>query len=223
MTVQTGHGSSVIRVTSFLLLVAFAGGFLTAATIIKQSSEARTSFVDLLSAPGCFIPTTALTFLAVGIAVAGGHYGKQWMDARARVWQARAAREEAATAKQSAQANDLTPGPDGHVLARLVQDQDGNVVLVQPNVATAPVTVVEAGAGVRPNETPSEQVMAALLANAFARLAQRGTGHARAGGWGPDPLLYKALGLLDTSPASDLVPLDVHVMDAEEVKELEQG
>jgi uncharacterized membrane protein YciS (DUF1049 family) len=202
-------------------LVVFLAGFVSAVTLVGKSGPGA-SFLDLLAAPGCLIPTVALTLLAVGIAIAGGHYGKQWMDARARVWQARAAREEATTAKQHAQANDLTPGPDGRVLARLVQDQDGNVVLVQPGVATAPVTVIQADAGVRPNETPNAQVMAAILADALAQAAQRGpAGNARAGAWTPDPLLYKALGLLE--PMDERVPSSIQILTADEVKRLESG
>jgi hypothetical protein len=219
MTDQT-QSSSGLQIFMLVTFGAFAAGFILAASLFGKSYGSQTSLVDLLAAPGCLIPTVLLALLALGIALASGHYGKQWMDARVRVWQARASREEASTARRHAQANDLTPGPDGRELARLVQDQAGNVVLVQPGAATAPVTVVDAESGVRPNETPTPHVMAALLANAFAQMAQRGT---RASGQAPDPMLYRALGLLGAPSVNDLVPMDVQIVGAEEVKRLEQG
>ena len=185
-----------VNATLLLLTLAFAAG------LLLGSPNAPVAGLN------CLAPLAVLGGLALLTALGGLYYGKQKLDARARVWRARAAQEEALAAHQQARLHDLTPGPDGRELARLVQTPDGRVLLVRPDIATAAVTEVAAESAVRPDRGPDHLQLAAILS--AARL-----------GPGPADLLLAA-GLARPT-LEERLPAGVRVLSAEEARLLEDG
>ncbi|RLC75029.1 MAG: hypothetical protein DRJ03_30930 [Chloroflexi bacterium] len=201
-----------------VLAVGIAVGF---GLSTPADGRASTFLLQALSAPGCYIPLTfvvGVTTIAIGI---GLYYSKQRLDAQARIWQARAAAEETEVARQRVELDDLTPGPDGEDVARMV-NIDGKMVLVNSRLSTSPVTSIEPESAVQPNQVPDQVTMGALLASAVkqmggGRLASRGGG---------SPLDGMALWMAARGmPAMDQnrVPPNVRVLDADEMGLLEEG
>jgi hypothetical protein len=221
MAVETHHKRRRRRIerVAVLALVAFVAILaVTSSGDDGGDRENRPALLDLLSAPGCYVPLIGLTLATLLPVALGGYYAKQRLDAGVRVWQARAAREEALAEKQRLQTHDLTPGPDGRELARLVPGPDGRALLVSPRVAAAAVTRLDPDAAVRPDQTPEQLALAAVLGDALGRAARGGAGQ---GGRTPDALL---LGAALGRPAIEArVPPTVRVLSAEESRLLEDG
>ena len=162
-----------------------------------------------------------MLLLAASVAAVGGvYYGKQRMDARSRIWRAKAETEEALAARQRARANDMTPGPDGE-LARLVKDEDGKLVLIAPELVSSPVTVVDPESGTHPNHTSEELRAMALVSNAL-RAGGGGSAPRAAGGEVPSLLLLKALGM-GGQQLGDKSPPIIEIMSGDDVKVLQAG
>ncbi len=211
-----------IKLVSFLMLLTFIAGILVSAKLNQRPArvESRSLFLDLLSAPGCYVPVTGLTMMALAAAAMGSFYSKQRLDAKARVWQARAGREEALAERQWARSNDLTPGPDGQELARIVRTPDGRLLLVKSGVVTSPVTDLDPDAAVRPDQVSEHLALAAVLGNALGRAAHNG-GTNRGGGLSPDVLLLGAA--LGRPAMAGRVPSTVRVLTEDEAQLLEEG
>lgn len=200
-----------------ILTVGVAVGF---GLSTPAQGRASTFLLQALNAPGCYVPLTflvAMTTIAVGV---GLYYGKQRLDAQARIWQARAEAEETEVARQRVELDDLTPGPDGEV-ARVIEIK-GQRVLVNPRLGTSPVTAVEPASAVQPNQVPDQVTLGALLASAM-----KGMGGGRpASRGGNSPLDGMALWMAARGmPALDQnrVPPNVRVLDAGEVELLEES
>ncbi|MGD9100764.1 MAG: hypothetical protein PVF45_09820 [Anaerolineae bacterium] len=219
MTVEThrkGNNGCTSKIVAVLMLTVFVAGVAVASN--RGDQENGPTLLDLFSAPGCYVPLIGLTLVVLFPIALGGYYAKQRLDAGVRVWQARAAREEALAEKQRLQTHDLTPGPDGRELARLVHGPDGRVSLVNPRVAAAAVTTLDPDAAVRPDQTSEQLALAAVLGDALGRAARGGVGR---GGRSPDALL---LGAALGRPAIEArVPPTVRVLSAEESRLLESG
>jgi hypothetical protein len=212
------HRRKIERVAVLALVVFVAVLAMTSSGGDEGAQENGPALLDLLSAPGCYVPLIGLTLVVLFPIALGGYYAKQRLDAGVRVWQARAAREEALVEKQRLQTHDLTPGPDGRELARLVHSPDGRALLVSPRVAAAAVTSLDPDAAVRPDQTSEQLALAAVLGDALARAARGSAGH---GGRTPDALL---LGAALGRPAIEArVPPTVRVLSAEESRLLEDG
>jgi len=141
------------------------------------------------------------------LAVIGGYYGKLKLDAAARIWKAQAAQREMQVERQRTQLGDLTS------VARLVQAPDGRLLLLKPGIATAPVTIVDPDAAVRPDQTSDQLALAAILSQSQA-LGSLRAGHT------PDSLL---LAMLSRQSIDERVPANVRVLNAEEVELLGDG
>jgi len=223
MTLHRGETSAtlvgVLLFASMLLIVGVAVGFGLSA---PASGRGATFLLNALSAPGCYVPLAFLvgtTTLAAGV---GLYYGKQRLDAQVRVWQAQAAAEEADVERLQAQINDLTPGPDGEEVARMLEI-DGRRVLVNPRLGTSPVTAVELESAVRPNQVPDDVTLGALLASAMKRM---GGGRLATGQGRGSPLDGMALWMAARGmPTLDQhrIPPTIRVLDAEEIESLEEG
>ena len=162
-----------------------------------------------------------MLLLAASVAAVGGvYYGKQRMDARSRIWRAKAETEEALAARQRARANDMTPGPDGE-LARLVKDEDGKLVLIAPELVSSPVTVVDPESGTHPNHTSEELRAMALVSNAL-RAGGDGSAPRAVGGEASGLLLLKALGM-GGQQLGDKSPPIIEIMSGDDVKVLQAG
>ena len=218
--IQRRHGVSA-RTVLLLAVLAFLGGAVSTASFGQDTQEAGTSFTNALLPVFCYLPAALLAIVALIAVAAGSYYGKQRWDAKARIWQARAKSEETAVERQRVQLGDLTPGPDGQEVARIVQAEDGRVMLVTSGKTTSPVTLVDADAAVRPDQVPDEHTLMALIADALARAAQSGGGAPRAGGEWANLALFKALGM--GAQPQDRLPPTVRVLPIEDVQLLDSG
>jgi hypothetical protein len=174
MTVDTSRrersrGNAKTKTIVALLALSFLAGVVLNSRAQESTPGGWSLLLDVLSAPGCYVPLIGLTLIALTLAAIGSYYGKQKLDVTARIWNTRAAREEALTEKHWRQLGDLTPGPNGQELARIIQDADGRLLLLRPGVATAAVTILDPDAAVRPNQTSDQLALAAVLSDALGR------------------------------------------------------
>jgi hypothetical protein len=189
------------------------------------------TLLDVLAAPACAYPAAALAFVGLALAMMGFYYGKQRWDAEARIWRARAAAEETGVARQRVELNDLTPGPDGQELGRIVQVPDGRVMLVNSRLASGPVTLVDPSGAQRPDEIPDNLQLAAIVSSALAR-ADDGTRRNRGSNQALDALavyvMAQGMGYGYSGPGGlpgieGRVPSQVRVLDEGEARLLEAG
>ncbi|HEY68819.1 MAG TPA: hypothetical protein G4N97_11185 [Thermoflexia bacterium] len=227
---RTRGGIAAALVTALLFVILVAIPSIASHSEAVRPSQERASLRDVLSAPGCFIPAAAVTFLALTVSLIGLYYAKQRLDAQVRIWRARAAEAETDVEHLRVRLNDLTPGPDGQEVARILQTPDGRLVLVNARIAASPITLLDPEAAARPDQTPDPLQLAAILGNALRGVtwgSGPGGGRRPQGSGGPSPLDGLALlaltgmrlGFLDQSR----VPDRVRVLDDEEVELLEEG
>ena len=204
-----------------IILLALLAGSIAPALLDGNRDDGTSSFSDSLFLFACYLPAGFLLVFASVAAVGGVYYGKQRMDARARIWRAKAETEEALAARQQARANDMTPGPGDRELARLTKDEDGKLLLIAPELVSSPVTVVDPESGTHPNHTSEELRAMALVSNAL-RAGGGGSAPRAAGGEVPSLLLLKALGMGGQQLGDRSSPI-IEVMDEDDVKVLQAG
>lgn len=209
-----------IKTILTLILLIFVVGIFIGVKYSPASESARSestpSLFGQLTSAFCYTSLAILGVLALALIVAGGYYGKLKLDAQARVWKAQAEHRETLVERERTQLHDLTPGPDGRELARLIQAPDGRLVLLKPGIATSPVTIVDPDAAVRPDQTSDQLALMAILGQAI----QNAAGFPRSGG-SSDPLLMAMM--LSRQAMDERVPSNVRVLSAEEVQLLEDG
>jgi hypothetical protein len=209
---------TVLTLTLLIFVVGIFIGVKYGPASESARSESTPSLLGQLTSAFCYTSLAILGVLALALIVVGGYYGKLKLDARARVWKAQAEHRETLVERERTQLHDLTPGPDGKELARLVQTPDGRLVLLKPGIATSPVTVVDPDAAVRPDQTSDQLALVAILSQAV----QNAAGFPRSGGGGSSDPLLMAL-MLSRQAMDERVPANVRVLSAEEVKLLEDG
>jgi len=193
-----------------LILLIFTAGIYVGVQYGPGSQTTRPespSLLGQLTSAACYTSLAILGVLALALAVIGGYYGKLKLDAAARIWKAQAAQREMQVERQRTQLGDLTS------VARLVQAPDGRLLLLKPGIATAPVTIVDPDAAVRPDQTSDQLALAAILSQSQA-LGSLRAGHT------PDSLL---LAMLSRQSIDERVPANVRVLNAEEVELLGDG
>jgi hypothetical protein len=225
-TRESSFGPTVLTAVLLVLAGVGIGTWYTSRTqaVPAPASQIEAPLVSIFSAPGCYIPlglVAALTMIAVAL---GLYYGKQRLDAQVRVWRARAAVEETEVERQRVELDNLTPGPDGQEIARVMRIGD-RLVLVKPGVVTSPVTILAPEAAVRPDQTADQLALAAILSSALGRMG--GTSLVPRGGRGDSPLdglaLLMATRGLGPGWGERRIPDSIRVMTEEEAAQLESG
>ncbi len=225
MTTRTRNRSGNVILIGLLLIL--AGIIIGAWLSSKEQTVAQQpeiSAVGVLSAPGCYIPVGLLSLLTLIAAGVGTYYGKKRLDAQVRIWRARAEAREADVERQRVEMDDLTTGPDGQEVARVVKIGD-RLLLIKSGIATDPVTIVEPKSAAQPNQTPDQLKLAAILSSA---LKQAGSGllrHRSAGGGNPLDGLALMMAARGLGPGwnEGRVPANVRVMTEAEAAMLENG
>lgn len=167
--------------------------------------------------PVCWAPLLLLGIVVVVLAGTRFYFWTQHQCIELDEHRAQAALLAVHVLQQQARVADLSLGPDGQVVPRILTDATGRLAIVSPGILTRPIQALDVDA-----ETDSEQLRAAaLVAHAMSRSAGGPGSGDRAGGsreWMAWLAGAQALSF------DERVPQQVRILDAAEVASLdEQG